>query len=178
MGSASFKKQQKEDLTRLINNILSAHHVTRYSWTSPLSSAIKPNKWGSVYSGHSMMKMGGVRVWGKLRKSGKISSRERGWVLPTPSPFLLTPSLLLPNFLAHPRRAPSLARFSFACSISALPEKGKESAATQAKGRWCAYNSRTPMKVKTTTCIGISHYSYFRTLRVFPMQVLASSCLP
>ena len=38
----------------------------------------------------------------------------------------------LPNFLAHPRRAPSLARFSFACSISAPPEKGKESAATQA----------------------------------------------
>ena len=32
----------------------------------------------------------------------------------------------------HPRRAPSLARFSFACSISAPPEKGKESAATQA----------------------------------------------
>ena len=38
----------------------------------------------------------------------------------------------LPNFLAHPRRAPSLAHFSFACSISAPPEKGKESAATQA----------------------------------------------
>ena len=32
MGSASLKKQQKEDLIRLINNILSAHHVTRYSW--------------------------------------------------------------------------------------------------------------------------------------------------
>ena len=65
------------------------------------------------------------RKGGKLRKSGKISSS-------TPSPFLLTPSLLLPNFLAHPRHAPSLARFSFACSISAPPEKGKESAATQA----------------------------------------------
>ena len=37
----------------------------------------------------------------------------------------------MPNFLAHPRRAPSLACFSFACSISAQPEKGKESAATQ-----------------------------------------------
>ena len=48
---------------------------------------------------------------------------------------LRTPSLLLPNFLAHPRRAPSLAHFSFACSISAPPEKGKESAATQAKKR-------------------------------------------
>ena len=47
-------------------------------------------------------------------------------------PFLPTPSLLLPNFLAHPRRAPSLARFSFACSISAPPEKGEESAATLA----------------------------------------------
>ena len=52
----------------------------------------------------------------KTAKSGKI----------------LTPSLLLPNFLAQPRRAPSLARFSFACSISAPPAKGKESAATQA----------------------------------------------
>ena len=29
---------------------------------------------------------------------------------PHPSPFLLTPSLLLPNLLAHPGRAPSLAR--------------------------------------------------------------------
>ena len=47
-------------------------------------------------------------------------------------PFLPTPSLLLPSFLAHPRRALSLARFSFACSISSPPEKGKESAATQA----------------------------------------------
>ena len=37
--------------------------------------------------------------------------------------FLSTPSLLLPNFLAHPRRAPSLARFSFACSISAPLKK-------------------------------------------------------
>ena len=37
------------------------------------------------------------------------------------------------NFLGHLRRAPSLARFSFACSISAPPEKGKESTATQAK---------------------------------------------
>ena len=47
---------------------------------------------------------------------------------------LLTHSLpTLPNFLAHPRRAPSFARFSFACSISARPEKGKESAAMQAK---------------------------------------------
>ena len=27
------------------------------------------------------------------------------------------------NFFAHPRRAPSLARFSFACSIFAPPEK-------------------------------------------------------
>ena len=36
-------------------------------------------------------------------------------------------------FLAHPRRAPSLARFSLACLISARPEKGKESAATQAR---------------------------------------------
>ena len=37
------------------------------------------------------------------------------------------------NFFAHPRRAPSLARFSFAFSIFAPPEKlGKESAATQA----------------------------------------------
>ena len=69
---------------------------------------------------------------GKLRKSG--------------SPFLLTPTLLLPNFLAHPRRAPSLARFSFACSISSPPEKGKESAATQAslnfdefKGKDCVF---------------------------------------
>ena len=34
--------------------------------------------------------------------------------------------------VAHPRRAPSLTRFSFACSISVRPEKGKESAATQA----------------------------------------------
>ena len=67
-----------------------------------------------------------VNARGKLRKSGKISSRH------TPSPFLLTPSLRLPNFLAYPRRAPSLARFSFACSIFAPPEKGKESAATQA----------------------------------------------
>ena len=33
--------------------------------------------------------------------------------------------------MAHPSRAPSLARFSFACSISTPPEKGKESAATQ-----------------------------------------------
>ena len=45
---------------------------------------------------------------------------------------VLTPSLLVPNFLAHPRRTPSLARFSFAFSISAPPEKGKESAAAQA----------------------------------------------
>ena len=37
-----------------------------------------------------------------------------------------------PQFLAQ-RRAPSLARFSFAWSISAPPEKGKESAATQAR---------------------------------------------
>ena len=50
---------------------------------------------------------------------------------PPPLPSYSPPSLLLPNFLAHPRRAPSLARFSFACSISARPEKGKESAATQ-----------------------------------------------
>ena len=76
----------------------------------------------------------------KTAKSGKISSRGRG------CPFLLTPSLLLPNFLAHPRRAPSLARFSFACSISSPPEKGKESAATQAslnfdefKGKDCVF---------------------------------------
>ena len=52
--------------------------------------------------------------------------------VPTPFPFLLTPFLLVPNFFAHPRRAPSLARFSFACLISARPEKGKVSAATQA----------------------------------------------
>ena len=37
----------------------------------------------------------------------------------TKSPFLLTPSPLLPNFFAHPRRAPSLARFLLACSIRA-----------------------------------------------------------
>ena len=54
-----------------------------------------------------------------------------------------TPSLLLPNFLARPRRAPSLARFSFACSISVPPEKGKESAATQATGRYAWYNYLT-----------------------------------
>ena len=34
------------------------------------------------------------------------------------------------------------------------------------------------MKAKTTKCIRISYYGYFRTLRVFPMQVLARSCLP
>jgi len=41
-------------------------------------------------------------------------------------------SPLLPNFVAHPRRGPSFARFSLAGSISAQPKKGKESAATQA----------------------------------------------
>ena len=76
----------------------------------------------------------------KTAKSGKIS---RFVNIPV---FLLTPSLLLPNFLAHPRRAPSLARFSFACSISAPPEKGKESTATQATvDLWTSHSFIDPL---------------------------------
>ena len=55
--------------------------------------------------------------------------------LPTLSFFLLTLSPLLPDFFVHPRRAPLLARFLLACSIPALPEKGKELAATQANSQ-------------------------------------------
>ena len=38
--------------------------------------------------------------------------------------------------LSQPRDAPSLAHFSFTCLISAPPEKGKESAATEAKQKY------------------------------------------
>ena len=77
--------------------------------------------------------------------------------LPTPSPFLLTPSLLLPNFLAHPRRVPLLARFSFACSISARPEKGKESAATQATF-FASCNTRLAIFIGTQKVWPLSMY--------------------
>ena len=46
-------------------------------------------------------------------------------------PFSLTPSLLLPKFSAHPRRAPSLACF-LARLLDLHLEKRKETAATQA----------------------------------------------
>ena len=52
---------------------------------------------------------------------------------PHPLPLLTDPLPTSPQFFGSPQRAPSLARFSFACSISAPPEKGKEAAATQAK---------------------------------------------
>ena len=63
----------------------------------------------------------------------------------SPPPFLLTPSLLLLNFLAHPRRAPLLALFSFACSISTRPDKGKESAATQTNKGGVRVDIQEPM---------------------------------
>ena len=44
--------------------------------------------------------------------------------------------------VAHSRHASSVARFSFACSISAPPEKGKESAAMQAKKETASAPSR------------------------------------
>ena len=34
------------------------------------------------------------------------------------------------------------------------------------------------MKAKTTTRSALGYLANFRTLRVFPMQVLTSSCLP
>ena len=49
-----------------------------------------------------------------------------------PPPPSYSPLPTSPQVFAHPRRAPSLARFSLTCSISAPPGKGKESAATQA----------------------------------------------
>ena len=62
----------------------------------------------------------------KNLREGKIRSRGRGWgerrilFLPTPSPFSLTPSPLLNNFLLIPG-------FSRACSISAWKRKGNDS---------------------------------------------------
>ena len=37
---------------------------------------------------------------------------------------------------------------------------------------------RTPMKAKPPSALGYLITANFRTLSVFPMQVLASSCLP
>lgn len=68
----------------------------------------------------------------------KIRSRGRGvrWAGDSfsthPSPFLLTPSPLLPNFLLTPRALIFLPACSLACSIS-LPGIGKETAAMQAR---------------------------------------------
>ena len=130
MGSASFKKQQKEDLIRLINNVLSAHHVTRYSWhvTTFISykteldtsevMCIQVNDEDGRSEGvlHFCSHIGVACVAAvsfpfpnvRVRKSGKISSRGRGWVLPPSyslppyfsSIFWLTPGVLLcsPSF--------------------------------------------------------------------------------
>ena len=62
---------------------------------------------------------------------------------PPPPPSWSPPPYFSPVFLAHPRRAPPLSRFSFACSISAPPEKGKESAATQAKEKITRHRAAT-----------------------------------
>ena len=77
-------------------------------------------------------------VWRALSKGSVVKynvngaqcgvARRLAWVaavsFPFPNPFLFTPSPLLPNFFAHPRRVPSLARFP----ISAPPGKGECSA--------------------------------------------------
>ena len=74
------------------------------------------------------------RTRGKLRKSGKISSRGRGWGDdPHPPPSYSPPPYFSPIFWLTPGVLLRSPAFRSLVRISARPEKGKESAATQAR---------------------------------------------
>ena len=97
--------------------MVSVNLISAMNYTINLTSNFEKNS-SSLRSSRFLSFSKGSRTGGKLWKSDKI----------------LTHTLLTsPQFFGSPRRAPSLARFSFACSISAPPEKGKESTAKQAK---------------------------------------------
>ena len=49
---------------------------------------------------------------------------------------------------------------------------------TSSHNRWWAYNSELLWKLKPPIALGCLITANFRTLRVFPLRVLASSCLP
>ena len=61
------------------------------------------------------------------------------------------------------------------CEIQGRRCKGS---LTSLDSRWYAYNSELQWKLKPPSALGYLITAKFRTLRVFPMQVLASSCLP
>ena len=53
----------------------------------------------------------GTKLGGSAKNKEQREGVKRFLFLPTPIPFSLTSSPFLPNCFAHPRRAPSLARF-------------------------------------------------------------------
>ena len=59
-----------------------------------------------------------------------------------------------------------------------IQRKRRKGGLTSSHNRWCAYNSELRWKLKPPSALGYLITANFRTLRVFPMQVLASSCLP
>ena len=61
------------------------------------------------------------------------------------------------------------------CEIQRRRCKGR---LTSSHSRLCAYNSELQWKLKPPSALGYLITPNFRTLRVFPLQVLTSSCLP
>ena len=60
------------------------------------------------------------------------------------------------------------------CEIQRKSRKGR---LTSLQNRWCAHNSELQLKLKPPGALGYLITANFRAPRVFPMEVLATSCL-